>query len=280
MVDHGFPATVLREIWLTIGLIVCADAATAGTIPAGSRTVRECLPAQPNSSEDLKDLEAAVEMLRRTPDFGGYLSNLIEDNAVTICWDPMSIQARGYFDPELNLVAIASGVDQAEKTVILAHELRHLDQRNRGYKLDLDYDAIEHIRQTYAIEADAEAFAILVAWENRYVGDPSPWNAALGSSHYSDIAVAFEEGRWGELSTTSAMKHLFIVWYQSDWRRVQYYYSAYGNYLDVLDSQHGIRMYRSFPEDHFDNLCILPPDNSNYGCHFTDEIGVRPTIPH
>jgi hypothetical protein len=155
--------------------------------------------------------------------------------------------------------------------------LRHLDQYRRGYALSFAYSLEEHVRHTYAVEADAQAFVVLFAWSAPRMEDGDLWSAVQVLGHFEDIAAAYGAAVAAGASPTMSMRTAFSEWFHSDWRREQYYYSAASNYLDQLDEKHAIRGYDTFPSDHFAQLCLMA-DGSNYGCQFTEEIEqkVRP----
>lgn len=240
--------------------------------------VRACLPSDPTSPDEIKDLAAAVDELMSPGAFRDYFSDLISASGVSLCVDPGAIQCRGYFEPEPNVIAVAAGLTRADKTLIIAHELRHLDQKRRGFGLSLDVDMDEHVRLTYAMEADAQAFVTMFAWSARTSGHPELWKAILRLEHYEDIPEAFAAAMKGDATTTEAMRAAFAAWFTSSWRLEQYYLSAGGNYLDQLDERHAIRRFDPLPSDAFNRLCLMP-DGSEYGCQTVDALHEPPAGP-
>ena len=160
--------------------------------------------------------------------------------------------------------------------LIIAHELRHIDQYRRGFSLSLQYDILEYVRQTFAVEADAQSFMIYLAWSLRRTGDETLWREVGGLEHYEDIVKAFDESMRSGASTLEAMRKAFTAWYASPWRRAVYFEAAAMRYLDKRDSNHAIPTDKRLPHDHFDQLCRLP-DGTNYGCQFTSEISSKVT---
>ena len=239
-----------------------------------SPLVRECLPATDESSGDLKDLEAAAAALLQAGRFGPYFDDLLKSRAIVLCWDPEALPARGYHEPESNIISVASGLSRAAKMLILAHELRHVDQLKRGYVLSLKYDMREYVRQTYAVEADAQSFVILLAWSLRQAGNETLWREVVRLERYEDMAEAFEEMMRTGAPPTEAMRHTFTVWYRSPWRREAYFQTSGMRYLDQREEKHAIPASKQLPDDHFDQLCRMP-DGTNYGCHKTKEIADR-----
>ncbi|WP_163272871.1 ImmA/IrrE family metallo-endopeptidase [Chelativorans alearense] len=238
----------------------------------------ECLSAAENDAEMARGVAAAVAVLTNSTEFGDYFKALISSSGVSVCQDPLSFACRGYFEPEGNIIAVAPGLTEGQKVIILAHELRHLDQHERGYPLSLKYDLREYVRQTFALEADAQAFAVLVAWSLREYGNDEPWTAAVGFEEFSDIAKVFEEAVRAENSPGEVMRLTFKSWYSSPWRLEKYCLSAAGDYLDQLEVRKAIGRYEELPPDRFNTLCEMP-DSSNYGCDSTVEIARKVTFP-
>ncbi len=221
----------------------------------------------------LRDLADAVELLRGPGEFGEYLRDLLRETGLRVCID-LSTDCRGYYEPEANVLALGHGLATAEMTLILVHELRHLAQSRDGYALSLAVDLTEHVRQTYALEADAQAFATLYAWRSSMMGRGELWRVALGQARFGDIAEAFAAAIGKGEDTSTATRAAFSAWYASPWRRERYFLAAASAYLDRLDETHAIRGYAMLPDGHFDRLCRLP-DGSEYGCTGTAEIADR-----
>jgi hypothetical protein len=239
--------------------------------------LRQCLPAGPDASRELAELAAARDILVGSPAFGTYFAGILADTSVSICFDPTAIDCRGYFEPEANVIALAPRLSCGEKALILAHELRHLWQFRRGFSMSLDHDMREHVRLTYAVEADAQAFATYFAFVER-ARQPLLWQAARRLSKYEDIADAIERAAAAGAAPADIILAGFTAWYASSWRIEQYYRGAAANYLDRLDESKAVRRYARFSSNRFDDLCRMP-DGSNYGCQATAEIQRMPEPP-
>lgn len=271
----GGPATrhssvAAAALWFCVASLVSASAVGA------PGDFRQCLPAGAGASSEMVELAAARDMLVGSPAFGSYFAGILDSTAVSVCFDPAAVDCRGYMEPEANVIALAPRLSCGEKALILAHELRHLWQYRRGFSMSLDHDVREHVRLTYAIEADAQAFATYVAFVERD-REPSLWQAARRLSNYEDIAAAIEQAASAGATPADIMLAGFTAWYASSWRLRQYYRGAAGNYLDRLDELSAVRHYGRFPAGRFDDLCQMP-DGSNYGCQATAEI-MRPPEP-
>jgi len=275
----------MKHIRPTVLLILAiALASLAAPLPANAATghphapptinARFCLPAGDAPAAELAELAAAVDILRRTPLLDGYFGRLLSECEPNICLDPATIDCRGYFDPKDHVIAVGGALSRLEMTLIVAHELRHLDQYRRGYGPSLAIDMGENIRLSFAMEADAQAIVTLFAWSANDSGDPALWQALEALEHAEDIAAAFADAITAGATPVSATRAAFSAWYRSPWRLERYRAAATGSHLDRLDAEKAIATAARLPPDHFDRMCLMP-DGSNYDCHLTEEIEMR-----
>jgi hypothetical protein len=278
------PAELLRRVaagLLVLGL-TCAGAAGTETRLSPEAAARlmdwspdyvaQCLlPGEGATATELADLAAVRAALADETLLGGHLARILDASGVVLCRDATARGCRGYFDPEAGVIALRDGLTQDEMMLIAVHELRHLEQSARGFGLSLDYARAEIARQTFALEADAQAIAVLWAWEARAAGRPGPWAALAEMEHYADLGGAFATAMVAEGDAAAATRATFAAWYASDWRRERYYLTSCTRYLETLERSWRIESYASLPPEHFDDLCLMP-DGTNYGCHETAEI--------
>lgn len=76
------------------------------------------------------------------------------------------------------------------------HEMRHGWQDHLGLTVDhTELDQQAYMAQTYAMEADASAFAVAASWQMMTTqSDPDAWNYLQRDQYYAPIAAAFERG--------------------------------------------------------------------------------------
>ena len=148
---------------------------------------------------------------------------------------------------------------------VLLHEIRHLDQLRLGACPSDDLAMEEYARATFALEADASAISLLIAWDLKERGDPGVWSALSAWDSQSDIAARFA----GEMATSGdaeiAVSTAFDQWYASDLRREQYYIMTCSAYLDRQDASKALPQYQLLPGDFYAGLCRLP-DGRDYPC--------------
>ncbi|HSP24912.1 MAG TPA: DUF6782 family putative metallopeptidase, partial [Saliniramus sp.] len=202
----GFLVAVLGTLCVSVEPV---EAKSGGTVEA-----RHCLPMGPRAPEELRELDAAVELLGQS----GYFGNLMRMSGVEMCVDPLMTLFRGHYEPDEHVIVIGANASVAEKALILAHELRHVDQAARGYAPSIELDMRENIRQIYALEADAQAVTVLFAWSMREAGNPSLWRALKTLEHVGDIAGLFEAAMLAGAGQTAATRAAFSAWYRSRWR--------------------------------------------------------------
>jgi hypothetical protein len=186
-----------------------------------------------------------------------------------ICLEPRAAGPRGYFDVGTNTIALLDGLTDAQKLVVLIHELRHLDQVGRSV-CPSDSLAMEEVaRATFAMEADAGAVTAHVAFEAMEAGDGALWEALGQFPNYADIPAAYAAERAASGSAARAMGAAFAQWYVSDWRRDSYYLAACSDYLDRVDRTHRLPSYDLLDSDFYGQLCVMP-DGSSYDCRPPD----------
>ena len=226
-------------------------------------------------NEHVETVERLLDLLKNDPEFYDYLMDKAAELGVAFCIDDRHDGSRGFYDYKFNILVLKDSLAFLEKYLILVHELRHVDHVSRGFSQSIVYDIEEMARLTYAIEADAQAMAVLHAWRMKEKGFPEVWAALSEFERYADIVAAFE----AEIDTggdePQAARAAFVQWYRSRWRTDGYYKGAYMGYLDMLDETKMIRKFTRLPDEYFDHLCVLP-SGENYDCHGTEEIGIDP----
>jgi hypothetical protein len=233
--------------------------------------------AEYKKSKKMETFERLLRIIKNEPQISNYLLGKSASEKVAICEDDNQLESSGYYDYDYHIIGLLRAASLSKQTLILVHELRHLDQISRGYYHSLDYDIDEMVRLTFAVEADANAIMTLFAWRMKQLGFVGPWITLKNTEKYSDIPNRFEAEMKNGSNEIAATRAAFIQWYQSDWRATSYYRTARTGYLDLLDETKRLRRYYKLPADYLDGLCLLPA-GENYGCHLTKEIFAFPPI--
>jgi hypothetical protein len=247
--------------------VLCIPAGQVEAVSGGTVEAPQCLPSGEMPSNELQELDAAVALLKQS----GYFDILMRTSGVEICVDPLMTIFRGHYEPDENVIVIGANASLEEKTLILAHELRHVDQAARGYAPSIAFEMRENVRQIFALEADAQAVTVLFAWSMREAGNHSLWQALTTLEHAGDVAAPFEAAMLAGAGQAAATRAAFSAWYQSPWRVENYFTAATGAYLDQLDESRSVQSYRELPKSHFDRLCLMP-NGGDYACRPPDWI--------
>ncbi len=172
---------------------------------------------------------------------------------------------RGFFDPGRNRIVLDASLSRGLMGAVLIHELRHVEQFQRGTCPSIQLDMAEYARATFALEADANVSSVVVAWQARRSGEPAFWDGLRDWGMSGDIADRFEEvmERTGDVSLAASAA--FDQWYDSDVRRERYYVASCSAFLDEQDRTHALSSYGVLPPDYLAGLCRLP-DGRAYDC--------------
>ena len=114
-----------------------------------------------------------AETLHRFPS----LARAIDDRSPQLCFSSRMDNARGYLDVEQNRIYVSRDLSKDMQLGVLVHEIRHLDQLSVGACPSDDLSMQEYASATFALEADASAISLLVAWDMKENGDPRMWSA-------------------------------------------------------------------------------------------------------
>lgn len=239
--------------------------------PDGSK---RCLASPYNVSETAAQqeiLDVIVGLFDALEPFPSLIAAL-NSASPDICIEDRTIDARGYLDVDRKMIVLHEKLTTAEKRVILIHELRHLEQLQRGFCPSTDVSMTAAAHATFALEADAEAIATLVGWTLRENGHEEAWNVLLSRPNYADIATRFDEVMSRTQDTALAVAAAFDQWYISDWRVETYYIASCSDHLDRLEDAKQIPSDRPLNPYFFDTLCRLP-DGGRYSCAQPEELG-------
>lgn len=173
--------------------------------------------------------------------------------------------AHGYFDVDRNKIYISSALSKDMQVAVFLHEVRHLHQIKIGVCPFDDLAMREYAQAVFALEADASAISLMIAWGLKEQGDPEVWDALSSWETQSDIAYRFSEEMNASGNLGAAVSAAFDQWYASEFRRNRYYLSTCSEYLDRKDTTHAIPRYQLLPIDFYTELCKLP-NGLEYQC--------------
>ena len=217
------------------------------------------------ATEDENGLLAIYQSI--APALGHFpsLSEALAKAAPDLCFSSQMNDAHAYLDFDGNRIVISEGLSKDMQSAVFLHELRHLEQFVRGSCPSDDLAMEAYARATFAMEADASAISLLVAWDMKENGHGSVWAALSSWPSQSDIAASFANEMADTGDVALAATTAFYQWYASSARREQYFFAACSGYLDRQDATHILPLYQLIPDTFLENLCILP-DGSIYEC--------------
>ena len=243
-------------------------------LASGARAGEVCLQA-PFAGGGAGAVELAALVTQARALIAGFpsLVEALEMPGLTICLADRLHSEHGYFEDETRRVVLSGALGQERALAVLLHELRHVDQARVGACPDPGLSMHENARAVFAMEADANAIALLVAWKAREEGDGALWAALAGWDRTADIAAAFAEGMEEGGTPARAASRAFAAWYGSQDRQEAYFLSSCMAYLDRSDRQHALPSYDEVAPEYFEALCRMP-DGAAYPC--AEPEGARP----
>lgn len=195
------------------------------------------------------------------------LTESLERFGPALCLADQLDGAEGYLDPEAMAIVLRRNVPRDLQLGILLHELRHLDQFGRGFCPSGTLTMQENARAVFAMEADASAISLLVAWEGLMMGQPAVWEALLNWPSQNDIAIRLAQEFFRSADPATMAAEAFAQWYARGDRRERYYVESCSAYLDRQDAGHALPGTGALPDEYLERLCLLP-QGGRYFCAY------------
>lgn len=246
-----------REI---AGLALAAALAFTGG-PAVAETL--CLPAP--YAPDQGALSALADLLQTTLAPYPSLAAALTEQAPTLCLDDGLVEEQAYYEPKTNRIVLHSGLSPDFQLAILIHEVRHLEQYGRGACPTIAATLSDYMRSRLALEADAAAIGIYVAWSLRAAGNPGPWASLQSWPTHDDLVARFAAEMIASGDAVAATAATYAQWFEDLDRRQMYAFAICANYLDALDREKMPPGKGPLPDDFAARLCVMP-DGRPYPC--------------
>lgn len=211
------------------------------------------------------ELAGIVQQTRQV--VAGYpsLATALAKVAPEFCLDDALLAEQAYFVPAINRIVIRAGLHPSFQLAVLIHEIRHLEQYANGICPTVNLRLVDYERVRLALEADASAIGLYVAWELRLAGNAGPWDALKAWPTHDDLALAFEVEMTASADPIKAVAATFSAWYDDLERREMYAIVACSNYLDQMDGDKLLRSPEKVPDTFAKDLCRMP-DGRPYAC--------------
>lgn len=234
-------------------------------VPGPAVADRACVVWPWSDADPEPALAGLVAWLEPTLGDAPSVAAALEGLAPALCVARRIDGAEGYLDVARREIVLDGGAASGLQRGILLHELRHLDQLARGFCPGNALSLHDAARATYALEADASAVSLMLAWQRRQAGDAAAWEALAGWPQQADIAARFAGAMAAGADLPDAVAAAFAQWYARPDRRQSYYLASCSDYLDREDRGHLPRGTDTLPGDFLTRLCLLP-DGGPYPC--------------
>ena len=192
----------------------------AKTVPVQEPAVDIAIGGKP--ADRAKIIEAINEMCKS--DAGRVILETAAENDYTLKFDKQ-LAKNGLFgeaDSSEEVCTLNPKNTLAENIVTLAHELRHAYQFTcEEYEASpFEYDTKTMILQNRIMEADAESYGCLVAWELKEQGNDLCWQDM--KKEFPEITQPFEDTFTKTGDVDQARTAAFKGWYDNEERRSGY----------------------------------------------------------
>lgn len=240
-----------------------AIAATVTAYGSAALAAETCLVSP--YTEATGDLTQLVQRLQGTLEPYPSLKRALFDQAPVFCLDDSLFEEQAYFEPKTNRIVLNSRIDEDFQVAILIHEVRHLEQYGRSACPSLSYRMTDYVRARLALEADASAVGVYIAWNLREDGEPGLWEALETWPTHDDLVSRFAAEIAAGADEVTATSATFAQWFERADRREIYTFAICSNYLDALDREKVSPGQDRLPEDYAVRLCVMP-DGRSYSC--------------
>jgi hypothetical protein len=242
----------------------CPAAALSLILTGGTSLAGEVCVAAPYD-EGAGEIAALAARLTESLAPHPSLAQALADHAPGLCIDDALYVEQGYFEPRTNRIVLRAGLDPDLQLAILVHEIRHLEQYGRDVCPTTALALSDYVRLRLALEADAAAIGIYVAWHLEKSGSPGPLAQLASWPSHDDLVTRFKaeiaSGR-GDVAATAAT---YEQWFADEDRRAMYAFAICSNYLDALDLEKIDPGHQRLPGEMAARLCVLP-DGRPYDC--------------
>ena len=243
-----------RALALPLCLALATGAAKAAEV---------CLPApyHDGSGEILALAQELTTTLAAYPS----LAEALVEAAPTLCLSDALYLEQGFFEPKSNRIVLRAGLDPGFQMAILIHEIRHLEQYTNASCPTVSHSLTNYMRARMALEADASAIGVYVAWKLREGGTPGPWERLEVWPTHDDLVDRFEAEMATSGDEIAATSATYAQWFEDADRRQMYAFAICSNYLDALDREKLPPGSDVLPGDFAARLCVMP-DGRPYDC--------------
>jgi len=226
------------------------------------RAAESCLV--PPYMDDAEIQALAVEL---TTVLAAYpsLDKAFHTAAPALCLNDGLFHEQGYYEPKTNRIVLRTGLDPDLRLAILIHEVRHLEQYNREICPTTRMALSDYMTVRLALEADAAAIGVHIAWDLAQAGRPGPWEKLRDWPSHKDLTARYASEIQAGGDDIAATAATYAQWFADEDRRAMYAFAICSNYLDTLDRDKVNAGHDKLPEDMAARVCVMP-DGRPYPC--------------
>lgn len=217
------------------------------------------------AGSDVHDLAALFARLEAVMAAEGAMARLIATDGPSLCSSDELVEEQAYYEPATNRIVIRWDLPDSFKLAILLHELRHLQQSHAGLFPSIEMSMVAYRDAQLALEADAAAVSLHIAWHIRETGDDGPWQALAGWPTHDDLAEVYRREITATGDPARAAAATFAQWHADPDRRRVYAHASYATYLNALDRRNMLTGTDGIAPGFAERLCRLPDDRP-YAC--------------
>jgi len=237
----------IKNTVLSLSLVFGASAAfgQSGDINERWRTNAEqvCGSKYESLPADFHAHRSKIRDLVSSTPHGQLILEYAESNEAAICFDTSDIGRAGFFDSTINALVLSDSEVTLKTVKTAAHELRHKWQMDHGFSASTEYTPQHRALVGKVMEADAEAFANLVAWELEQQGHNV--RASFPERYdYLPVYLAFQNAVKKDTTPHNAVRSAFDTWFELPIAATHYEFSYLNGFRSFIDDP---RVHNHYP---------------------------------
>jgi hypothetical protein len=211
------------------------------------------------------ELGALADRVQRSVAAYPSLAQALAQQRPVLCLDASLVEEQAYFEPKTLRIVVRQGLNPDLQLAVTIHEIRHLEQYGREVCPTIAMTLLDYVRTRQALEADAAAIGVLVAWDLRAAGEAGPWDSLSTWPSHTDLTARFAAEMAASGDPVRATAATYAAWFDNPERREIYTFVSCVNYLDALDREKAQPGHSAIDARFTATLCNLP-DGRPYDC--------------
>lgn len=192
---------------------------------------------------DFHKQRSQIRDLVSSSEHGKLVLDYAEENGAVICFDTPEVGRAGFFDFTSNALVLSDAEITLKTVKTASHEFRHKWQMDHDFSASTEYTPAHRALAGKVMEADAEAFANLVAFELEQQGHNVSGSFPDGYDYlpvYEAFQTAVQNGR----TSHQAIRSAFDAWFELPIAATHYEYSYLDGFRRFIDDP---RVHNHYP---------------------------------